>query len=209
MNKIAHRGLKEKFVNENTILAFDNALYNSFDGIEFDVRVTLDNKYIICHDFFIDRVSNGSGIIKLLKLDDIMKYNFGSKKYPSKVLLLEDVIKKYRNTLKIIDLKDYINIKKLKYIDKCIFMSFNRKIIDKIKKDKPSVKCGIFLLNNNNIDKLNYDYIGILDILMNKSIENIANSKDIKILLYGINNSIKYKSNNKNIYYILDKNIDY
>ena len=48
---LGHRGLRlpSFSVRENTIAAFDLALQHGCDGFEFDVRLTADNRPVICH----------------------------------------------------------------------------------------------------------------------------------------------------------------
>ncbi len=46
---LGHRGTTI-YAPENTFAAFDRALADGCDGIEFDVRVTSDSHAIICHD---------------------------------------------------------------------------------------------------------------------------------------------------------------
>jgi glycerophosphoryl diester phosphodiesterase len=48
---LGHRGLRSRpfSVRENTIAAFDLALQHGCDGFEFDVRLTADNRAVICH----------------------------------------------------------------------------------------------------------------------------------------------------------------
>jgi len=49
MKIIAHRGLSAKYP-ENTLLAFKKAIEAGADGIETDLRLTLDNEIILFHD---------------------------------------------------------------------------------------------------------------------------------------------------------------
>jgi glycerophosphoryl diester phosphodiesterase len=48
---LGHRGLRSRSlsIRENTIPAFDLALQHGCDGFEFDVRLTADNRAVICH----------------------------------------------------------------------------------------------------------------------------------------------------------------
>jgi glycerophosphoryl diester phosphodiesterase len=48
---LGHRGDRTNSdIAENSFAAFDLALKNGCDGFEFDVRLTLDGKAVICHD---------------------------------------------------------------------------------------------------------------------------------------------------------------
>ena len=67
MKIIAHRGLYDKVVAENTYLAISRALNNnSLVGVEIDVRLTKDNKIVVIHDKNISRTSNGFPIFDTL-----------------------------------------------------------------------------------------------------------------------------------------------
>lgn len=54
---IAHRGLSGIY-RENTLLAFKKAGELSYFGIETDVHLTADGKYVIIHDDTTDRISD-------------------------------------------------------------------------------------------------------------------------------------------------------
>jgi glycerophosphoryl diester phosphodiesterase len=47
---LGHRGLRTHSVRENTFAAFDLALQHGCDGFEFDVRLTADDRAVVCHD---------------------------------------------------------------------------------------------------------------------------------------------------------------
>ena len=72
----AHRGASG-LVPENTLPAFMTALALGADEIEFDVRLTKDNRMIVCHDNTVDRVSDGSGNVSDLTFDEIRRLNAG------------------------------------------------------------------------------------------------------------------------------------
>jgi glycerophosphoryl diester phosphodiesterase len=48
---LGHRGLRSRAlrIRENTLAAFDLALQHGCDGFEFDVRLTADDRAVICH----------------------------------------------------------------------------------------------------------------------------------------------------------------
>ncbi len=72
----AHRGVSA-LMPENTLPAFAAALSLGADEIEFDVRLTKDNKLIVCHDPNLERISNGSGDISDYTLDELKTLNVG------------------------------------------------------------------------------------------------------------------------------------
>ena len=60
---IAHRGAGKVWV-ENSIPAFENAVKCSYWGIETDIHVTRDGKYIIIHDDTTDRVTGEHYVVE-------------------------------------------------------------------------------------------------------------------------------------------------
>ena len=90
---ISHRGYISKYP-ENSLEGIKYAFnLSEIDGVEFDVRITKDRKFVLIHDFFIDRVSDGSGAVNKLKYKTLLKFNFGNCKHKLKVTKLEDVLK--------------------------------------------------------------------------------------------------------------------
>ena len=63
VQKIAHRGLSGLYL-ENTIPAFEAAGKRSFYGIETDVHVTKDGKFIVTHDDDLKRIAGLDLIIE-------------------------------------------------------------------------------------------------------------------------------------------------
>ena len=78
---IAHRGASA-YAPENTYAAFDLALEMGSDAIETDVRCTRDGSVVLCHDATVDRVSNGTGDVAALTLEDLQDLDFGARFAP-------------------------------------------------------------------------------------------------------------------------------
>ena len=92
--KIAHRGYSERYP-ENTLLAFRRAMEVGADMIELDVHLSRDAYLVVLHDDYIDRTSNGSGMVRNFRLEELRSYNFnyGMKEFGFiKIPLLEEVI---------------------------------------------------------------------------------------------------------------------
>jgi len=108
MYLIAHRGLHSKNTKENTLGAIKLGDSNDkVDGVEIDVRLTMDNKVVVIHDDSIDRVSNGKGKVSEMSLDRLKRFNYGTFLKRSTITTLEEVLSKFSsNTLLIIELKD-------------------------------------------------------------------------------------------------------
>ena len=74
----AHRGVSN-LMPENTLPAFAAALVLGADEIEFDVRLTKDQKLIVSHDGTLDSISDGQGELKNYTLSELKKLNVGLK----------------------------------------------------------------------------------------------------------------------------------
>lgn len=100
-----HRGYSDKYP-ENTMLAFQKAIEDGFDGIETDVHKTRDGKLVLCHDEKINRTSNGRGYIKDMTYEQLLQYDFGFKsKYKNqRIPLLKELLELCK------DKKIFINI---------------------------------------------------------------------------------------------------
>lgn len=67
---IAHRGLHNDSIQENTLAALEGA-YKANAYVETDVFLTKDNKIVIQHDKSLDRMTNCSGDINTWLLSDL------------------------------------------------------------------------------------------------------------------------------------------
>lgn len=72
-----HRGASG-YAPQNTMAAFKIALEQGCQGIEVDAQLTKDGEVVICHDWAIDKVSDGKGKIEKYTLNEIKKIDFGS-----------------------------------------------------------------------------------------------------------------------------------
>lgn len=87
MKVIAHRG-NGNIYKANTKEALLQALkYTYVDGIELDVRMTKDKKIVIIHDPIIDLVSDGSGIVRFMNLNEIKNITLEPKNILVKYVL--------------------------------------------------------------------------------------------------------------------------
>jgi len=75
---LGHRGARAlQSIPENTVASFDQALADGCDGFEFDVRLTVDEETVLCHDpkfggMKIER-STAQQLPTLPRLRDILK----------------------------------------------------------------------------------------------------------------------------------------
>ena len=74
---IAHRGANRD-APQNTMPAFKKACELSADGIETDVHMTKDGHIVLCHNFTVDKTSDGKGKIADHMLSQLLNLDFGS-----------------------------------------------------------------------------------------------------------------------------------
>ncbi len=140
---IAHRGLSG-IERENTCPAFIAAANRSYYGIETDVHVTKDGKFVVIHDDDTDRVTLGKHKANVEKCryskirDIILPDTDGSfDRSDIRIPLLSEYIKicKKYGKVAVLELKNHFDIKDIKnlikeiknedYIKNVIFISFD------------------------------------------------------------------------------------
>ena len=187
---IKHRGVHNTQIRENTYEAIKMALESDkYIGCEFDVRETKDHEFIINHDPLYD-----GKLIENLNYNDLPKY----------MPRLRDILNINSNKMFLIEIKDIKSfpefIKLLnKYAKRKIYvMSFSNNLINKINKENKTYKVGIlnYLLKTEGNHK--YDFIAILNSLLNDNIINTL--KDKEIFSYGLLEKHKYED----VFYITD-----
>ncbi len=83
---IGHRGAAGD-APENTLAAFELALAQGADGIEFDVHLSADGVPVVIHDFRLERTTSGSGRLRRHTLSELRRLDAGSwfnRRYPSR-----------------------------------------------------------------------------------------------------------------------------
>ncbi|GIU00388.1 hypothetical protein TSL6_08940 [Sulfurovum sp. TSL6] len=76
MKRIAHRGLSKEYP-ENTLLSFQKALEAGADGVETDLRLSLDEEVILFHDANLKRITGYDNIPEALSLAQLKKLDAG------------------------------------------------------------------------------------------------------------------------------------
>ena len=199
---IAHRGNGKHRYLENTKEAILNVLKEEVDGVEFDIRMTKDEKFVIFHDPIINRQ-----IIRLSELKDLKKINLkGGFEIPE----LTEVLDKINTDKKIIiEIKSEFDDNNLiakrlcdiikKYKLNIYLCSFNKKLIDLVSNfvDKTGLIIGYYINNQYLIN--NYDY-NIIHYYYKDKID-----KKKETFIWTINDKKKLKDIDKNLYIITDK----
>ena len=191
---IKHRGFTNKSIKENTYDGIMKAFLDpKYEGVEFDVRETLDHEFILCHDPIIN-----NKLIKDVKYSDLPKY----------IPRLKDILKIKTSKIFLMEIKNITSFTKLinllnKYQSKNIYvMSFSNKIINKLNIQSKTYKVGVlnYILNtNNNLPDL--DFVCILNNFLNQKL--IQDLKPLEVFSYGlISSATEYKY--PQVFYIVD-----
>ena len=182
MKYIAHRGYSSK-ATENTIEAAILAGKSKyFYGIEYDIHLTKDNKFIVHHDFTTERLSELNLTIKESTYSELSKVkliNKTTKEYNLDIPLLDEYINicNKHDKVNVIEIKPIFNdeeidlfLNEIKKANNVIVISFNLNNLLKIRKLNSNIKLqyltGEFnkenfkICKDNNIDlDLNYALI--------------------------------------------------
>ena len=89
-SNIAHRGLHDEKIPENSMKAFSKAIKNNY-VIELDIHLLKDNNVVVFHDDNLKRMTNKNINIKDMTYEEIKKINL--KQTDEKIPLLKDVLK--------------------------------------------------------------------------------------------------------------------
>jgi len=192
---VGHRGAAG-LAPENTIKSIKTALINNADAVEFDVRLTRDNKLILCHDNNLERVIGKKTRVKSLSYSEIKKLlTISGDPIPT----LEEALEAIGSRIAIIELKDSDSLKPLlKVIDKyptsnIRITSFKHIELMLLKKQMP----GLFLYaaeNTKPIEAIHNaslvkaDGITLNFWLLNPLTYLFAKKRNLEIMVYTVNN---------------------
>lgn len=168
VNYISHRGNDDDLCENKIKCLLDTLSKDYVDGIEIDVRMTKDKKFILNHNLLIInnfKVYNiDTSNYKDLNIDSLN--NLLNKINNNKIIMIDmkclNNYKKYANNLiKLLKKYKYLNIS---------LASFNYDLIKYIKIKYPSYKCGLIIGYQININKeyKMFDFISIHSSLINK-----------------------------------------
>ena len=129
---VAHRGLCG-IEPENTVSAFIAAGNRSYYGIECDVHVTKDGKFVVIHDATTGRVAAEDINVEESTFEEVRKIVLDNISRTERAELGDDVHFNNRSDLVIPEMHEYINICK-KYGKKCVLEVKNRMKTEDIKR---------------------------------------------------------------------------
>ena len=201
---LIHRGIVNKKYKENILNSFKASFKRGY-GIETDIHLTKDHKFICFHDFTLKRIFKKKLSVKNTKYSQIKKISI---KYKKPVPLLKDLLTASKNKYPLfIEIKPAFSKKILKKLlnetskfSKCVFISFKHKNIYNLLKIKNTTKVGLSfspvtsikkIIKKSNNKKINFL---ILDkfFLKSKKIKHLK----IKKYFYTIKTKSEFKKYN-------------
>jgi len=155
---IAHRGFAV-YAPENTVVAWEQAIFYEADSLEGDVQFSSDGTAVMIHDLTVDRTTDGTGNVAELTLAELKALDAGSFYSPvfagvtiptfedflgcalkGRVRRIYPEIKGYRTTADIIALVDLVAAYSLEA--KCTFQSANFGDFDYVRAVSEKVEIG-------------------------------------------------------------------
>jgi glycerophosphoryl diester phosphodiesterase len=114
MKWIAHRG-ESKHLIENTLSSFLKAATSDYDGIECDIRLTKDQKFVIFHDEDTMRLTGVKHFIHEMTLDEVKKLTLSYNNLKETIPTLSEYLNICHTYKKeaIIELKTILNEKEV------------------------------------------------------------------------------------------------
>ena len=201
MKIIAHRGFSELYT-ENTLLSFTKAIECGADGIETDVRLSLDGHAIIFHDESLERLAKINKAPRELTLEELKQLRLPDEQYiPTLSELLElcenEVslvleIKYHQSTYKRLVRSVNTLIKdKLDWIEVSCFEDIVLEELHELNKDIKLHKLieHASILQESNFQQ-KYAYINCFDInvKLSKVALNLGLIKDKKVIFWTVDN---------------------
>ena len=147
---------------ENTLHAFARAVELGANGVELDVHLSKDGEIVVIHDERIDRVSNGTGMVKEHTLQELKKFNFNKRQIaepkfmeiptlrevlellkPHKDITINIEIKNNIVGYYLIEEKCLMLVKEFDMLERILFSSFNHFTMKIIKNIEPNAKTAL------------------------------------------------------------------
>jgi len=161
----AHRGFSAAYP-ENTLVAFIAALELGVDGLEVDVHLSKDGEMVIIHDEYLNRTTNGDGLVanhtlaELKSLDAGSWFNerFAGQQIPTLEEVL-DLIQAWGEAVTInleiksgpvpypgLEEKLYAAVNNRGLLPRVIFSSFNHFALQNLKTSHPDANIGLLYM---------------------------------------------------------------
>ncbi len=154
-----HRGASG-YAPENTLEAFELAVKMGAEGVELDVHIAKDGEPVVAHDEAVDRVADGSGLIRDMTTAELKRLHF-NKTHPEYEKATIPTLREVFELLSPTGLQINVELKNSRIIypgleekvirlaedtgmrDKVLYSSFNHHSMLRIREIDPSLPCGL------------------------------------------------------------------
>jgi glycerophosphoryl diester phosphodiesterase len=143
---LAHRGFRSLEHTENTLPAFQSALAQDADGVEFDLRLSKDGELMVVHDANLHRIAGNANKIVELTADELRAIPL---RHGGSIPTLNEVTASVHEPalldmeVKTLDVTEHL-IAKLKTSaslrERTIVSSFHASILARVKSELPDVR---------------------------------------------------------------------
>ena len=202
---LIHRGIVNKKYKENLLNSFKQSFKKGF-GIETDIHVTKDNKFVCYHDFTLTRIFKKKQSVKNLNYQKLKEISLKQNK---PIPLLQDLLKISKNKFYLfIEIKPKFSTKLLKKLinetskySKCVFISFKHQNIFNLLKLNKKTKVGLSFSPPTTVKSIvKKSIIKNIDcFILDKSYIKNNKIQDLKIkkYFYTVKNNSEFKKYNK------------
>lgn len=204
MLKIGHRGARA-YEPENTLASFRRAIELGVDAVELDVRKTRDDELVVIHNADVNKTTDGNGAVNSFSLKEIQKFVTEKGEH---IPTLEDVLDVVGKRVKVlVELKETDTeekvielIRRKKLMDDVIIISFDEKILKKIRELDDKVTMGLIYVRHKNPIRsalaLKAEYLLPLYRFTHSANVKKAHESGLKVIVWTINTkeeAIEYK----------------
>ena len=199
---IAHRGETSAAV-ENSLEALENAKKSGADAMETDVILTRDHKFVVIHDFSLNRLASRPERIQDLTLAELKNIEISAGEFKSRLVSFEEFATRARklNMKLFVELKlhgsepqNYTDLflaewKKANLPSGSRVISLNLPALEKIEHKKPEISTGHiipFQFGRLNL-RTKVDFFVVEDFSFNKNLAKQAHQAGKKIYVWTIN----------------------
>jgi glycerophosphoryl diester phosphodiesterase len=199
---IAHRGETSAAV-ENSLEALENAKKSGADAMETDVILTRDRKFVVIHDFSLNRLAGRSERVQDLTLAELEKIEISAGEFKSRLVSFEEFAARARK----LNMKLFVELKlhgsePQNYTDLFLaewekanlpsgsrVISLNLPALEKIEHKKPEIRTGHiipFQFGRLNL-RTKVDFFVVEDFSFDKNLAKQAHHAGKKIYVWTIN----------------------
>ena len=174
---IAHRGASA-VAPENTLAAFRLAIEQGADFVELDVQESADGEVLVVHDSDLMKIGGGPAKIWEATAAELRAVDIGSHKGPQysgeRVPTLAEALAVCKGKARVdVELKSYGHDQKLEervaaiveaagMANDCIFMSLDHTMIARMKRLRPSWRCGVLAAKaRGDLTSLHADFLAV------------------------------------------------